>query len=289
VATQMSKNRETDGEASDAPVSMVGRIALIMRVFDEPGARFRLDEVAVRSGLPRSTVHRILDQLLVTGWIQRRPEGYALSAGASAARHSLAEHPELRSVAAPVLNRLHLDTGLVIHLGVLVGADVLVLDRIAGRAPSGLPTRVGIRVPAHATAMGKAILAQLPAEEVDALYAPGITKRTPGTIADLATLHQELSRVRARHGLAFENQEFVLGASALGVAVHDEAGLLGAISLGGPVTLEKLERLGPLMLRAGAHITQKLAGRDVVTDVVRPTTDGVLGRMLQTLPADGWV
>lgn len=287
AAAQTSKKAE--GDSSEAPVSMVSRIALIMRVFDEPGARFRLDEVAVRTGLPRSTVHRILDQLLVTGWIQRRPDGYALSAGASAARHSLAEHPELRSVAAPVLNRLHLDTGLVVHLGVVVGAEVLVLDQISGRAPSGLPTRVGGRVPAHATAMGKAMLAQLPAEDVDALYTPGMAKRTPRTIADVGTLHQELSRIRARRGLAYENQELVLGASALGAPVHDEGGLLGAISLGGPVPLESLERLGPLMLRAAAHVTQRLAGQDVLAEVVRPATDGILGRMLQTLPADGWV
>lgn len=283
-----TKKTRTDAEGKEAPVSMVGRIALIMRVFDEPGARFRLDEIAVRTGLPRSTVHRILDQLLVTGWIQRRPDGYALSAGASAARHSLVEHPELRAVAAPVLNRLHLDTGLMVHLGVLVGDDVLVLDRISGRGPTGLPTTVGGRVPAHATAMGKAMLARLPAEEMDALYPAGLLKRTPRTIADLVSLHQELGRIRTHHGLAYENQELVLGVSALGAAVQDE-GLLGAISLGGQVPLEKLQRLGPLVLRAAAHIGQRLAGRDVAPVVSRPTTDGVLGRLLQTLPADGWV
>ncbi|WP_220454444.1 IclR family transcriptional regulator [Nocardioides immobilis] len=288
MATQ-SKEQAPTTDATEPPVSMVARIALIMRVFDEPGARFRLDEVAVRTGLPRSTVHRILDQLLVTGWIQRRPDGYALSAGASAARHSLAEHPELRSVAAPVLNRLHLDTGLIVHLGVLVGADVLVLDRIAGRSPTGLPTRVGGRAPAHATALGKAMLAQMQAEEVDALYSTGISKRTPRTIADLPTLHQELGRVRARRGLAFEKDEFVLGASSLGAAVHDGDGLFGAISIGGMLPLDKLEPLGPLLLRAAAYITQRLAGPTVPTETVRPATDGILGRMLQTLPADGWV
>jgi DNA-binding IclR family transcriptional regulator len=277
------------GDAGSAPVSMVGRIALIMRVFDEPGARFRLDEIAVRTGLPRSTVHRILDQLLVTGWIQRRPDGYSLSAGASVARHSLAEHPELRSVAAPVLNRLHLDTGLIVHLAVLVGTDVLILDQIAGRTPSGLPTRVGGRAPAHATALGKAMLARLPAEDVDALYSPGIAKRTPRTIADIPTLHQELGRIRARRGLAYENQEFVLGVAALGAAVSGEDGLLAAIAIGGALPLEKLERLGPLIQRAAAHVTQRLAGGEPTAPVVQAGTDGVLGRMLQTIPADGWI
>ncbi|WP_408898069.1 IclR family transcriptional regulator [Nocardioides sp. R1-1] len=285
-----SKKGERDG--TDAPVSMVARIALIMRVFDEPGARFRLDDIATRTGLPRSTVHRILDQLLATGWIQRRPDGYSLSAGASTARHSPAEHPELRSVAAPVLNRLHLDTGLVVHLGVLLGSDVLILDRIAGRTAggaAGAASRVGGRVPAHATALGKAIVALLPGEEIDTLFRPGLPKRSPRTIDDLPTLHQELGRIRARRGLAYENQELVLGTAALGAAVRDSEGLLAAISVGGPVALEKLERLGPLMLRAAAHITQRLSGRDEIADPVRPQTDGVLGRLLRTLPADGWV
>ncbi|WGY01314.1 IclR family transcriptional regulator [Nocardioides sp. QY071] len=286
--------KKADGESSDPPVSMVARIALIMRVFDEPGARFRLDDIATRTGLPRSTVHRILDQLLVTGWIQRRPDGYSLSAGASTARHSPSEHPELRSVAAPVLNRLHLDTGLVVHLGVLIGTDVLVLDRIAGRAATGASgnvgtaSRVGGRVPAHATALGKAILAQLPGEEIDTLFRPGLPKRSPRTIDDLPTLHQELGRIRARRGLAYENQELVLGTSALGAAIRAD-GLLAAISVGGAVPLEKLERLGPLMLRAAAHVTQRLSGQDEDAEPVRPQSDGVLGRLLRTLPADGWV
>lgn len=289
AGTSTGKNK-ADGE-SDSPVSMVGRIALIMRVFDEPGARFRLDDIATRTGLPRSTVHRILDQLLVTGWIQRRPDGYSLSAGASTARHSPSEHPELRSVAAPVLNRLHLDTGLVVHLGVLIGTDVLVLDRIAGRAATsnvGTASRVGGRVPAHATALGKAILAQLPGEEIDTLFRPGLPKRSPRTIDDLPTLHQELGRIRARRGLAYENQELVLGTSALGAAIRAD-GLLAAISVGGAVPLEKLERLGPLMLRAAAHVTQRLSGHDEDAEPVRPQSDGVLGRLLRTLPADGWV
>lgn len=290
MATAAAK-KKADGESSDPPVSMVARIALIMRVFDEPGARFRLDDIATRTGLPRSTVHRILDQLLVTGWIQRRPDGYSLSAGASTARHSPSEHPELRSVAAPVLNRLHLDTGLVVHLGVLLGTDVLVLDRIAGRAAAGnggTASRVGGRVPAHATALGKAILAQLPGEEIDTLFRPGLPKRSPRTIDDLPTLHQELGRIRARRGLAYENQELVLGTAALGAAVR-AGGLLAAISVGGAVPLEKLERLGPLMLRAAAHVTQRLSGQDEAIEPVRPPSDGVLGRMLRTLPADGWV
>ncbi|WP_141013024.1 IclR family transcriptional regulator [Nocardioides sambongensis] len=284
-----SKAGGREAGSGDAPVSMVARIAVIMRVFDEPGARFRLDEVAVRTGLPRSTVHRILDQLLATGWIQRRADGYSLSAGASTTRHSLVEHPELRAVAAPVLNRLHLDTGLAVHLGVLLGTEVLVLDRVVGRSTTGLPTRVGGRIPAHATALGKAILAHQSAEDVEALYRIGISKRTPRTIGDVGTLHQECSGIRSRRGLAFENEEFVLGCSALGAAVFGSDGVVGAISIGGFVPMEKIERLGPLVVRAAAHISQRLAGVRNTTEVARPVTDGVLGRVMQTLPADGWI
>lgn len=284
-----SRTSKESGDSGGAPVSMVARIALIMRVFDEPGARFRLDEVAVRTGLPRSTVHRILDQLLATGWIQRRSDGYALSAGASAARHSLAEHPELRAVAAPVLNRLHLDTGLAVHLGVLVGAEVMVLDRVVGRRTTGLPTRVGGTLPAHATALGKAMLADLSAEDLDALYGPGIAKRTPRTIGDLATLHQELSRVRARRGLAYENEEFVLRGSALGAPIHGDEGVVGAVSIGGLLPLQEIERLGPLIVRAAGHISQRLAGARDTPEPPMPATDGVLGRLLQTMPVDSWL
>ncbi|TYL55883.1 IclR family transcriptional regulator [Nocardioides sp. BGMRC 2183] len=270
-------------------MSMVERIALIMQILDEPGVRYRLDEVAVRAGLPRSTVHRILDQLLATGWVQRRTDGYALSAGATASRNAPSEHPELRSVAAPVLNRLHLDTGLAVHLGVLTGPEVLILDRVVGRSTIGLPTRVGGRVPAHATALGKAMLATLSPEDIDALFKPGITKRTPRTIGHLATLHQELGKVRGRRNLAYEDGEFVLGVSAMGVPITGSEGLVGAVSIGGMLPLENIERLGPLLLRAASHVSHKLADQTGVPEHPLPESDGTLGRLLAALPDDGWL
>lgn len=280
------------GRPDEPPVSMVARIALIMRAFEEPGARYRLDQVAERTGLPRSTVHRILDQLLATGWLQRRADGYSLAAAAMTAGHTLGERPELRSVAAPVLNRLHLDTGLVVHLGVLVGAEVLYLDKIGARLTANLPTRVGGRSPAHATAIGKAMLAQVSAEDIDALYSHGMEKRTPRTISDIGTLHQELRRIRARRGLAFDNEELVAGLTSVGAAVFASDGLAGGLSMGGAVPLDKLQRLGPLMLRAAGHVTHRLAGAATLTrEAGAPlsTTDGVLAKLMRTMPADAWV
>lgn len=143
---------------------MVSRVALILGVFDSPGKHLHLDEIVADTGLPRSSTHRILTQLHAAGLLTHGPDGYCLTA---AALPATVDHSQLRGVASPVLKRLRADTALVVHLGVLAGPDVVYLDKVGGIDGVAVPTRVAGRTPAHASALGKAMLARLAAEEVD--------------------------------------------------------------------------------------------------------------------------
>lgn len=269
---------------------MVARVALIVNAFDGIGTVLRLDQVVARTGLPRSSAGRILNQLHASGLLQHKPDGYSLAAASLPAARGL-DHSPLRSAASPVLERLHADTGLVVHLGVLLEADVVYLDRVAGSNGSSVPTRVGGRTPAHASALGKAMLARLRPEDVDTMIGDTLRKCTPATIADLPTLHQELARIRSRRGLAYDDQELAVGLSSIAAPIAISDAEVAGLSLTGAVPARRLSRVAPFLTRAAKGISERLG--DTVSTTERAdadaVTDDMLSRVLRTLSSDDWV
>jgi DNA-binding IclR family transcriptional regulator len=239
---------------SAAPPSMIERMTLIMEAFGDRSARLRLDEIAAYTGLPRSTSHRILEQLVRLGWLRHTQGGYALGQRALQLGGSVSNHAEIRAAAVPLLEELHAKTGKVVHLGILDFADVVYLDKIGRLGAAAPPSRVGGRAPAHAVSLGKAMLAWLPPEEADTLLEGGMKARTHNTITNLMVMHQELRRIRGRHGLAFERDEYVAGISCVGAAVRGPDGVVAGIS----------------QAHLAAAVPRDLAGRHAL--------DGVVGR-----------
>ncbi len=282
--------RTSEVTTPDAPASMVGRVALIVNAFDRIGTVLRLDQVVARTGLPRSSAGRILNQLHTAGLLQHKADGYSLAASSLPAARAM-DHSPLRSVASPVLERLHADTGLVVHLGVLLGADVVYLDKVAGSIGSSVPTRVGGRTPAHASALGKAMLARLRPEDIDAMVGDTLRKCTPATIADLPTLHQELARIRSRRGLAYDDQELAVGLSSIAAPITMSDADAAGLSLTGAVPAQRLSRVAPFVTRAAKGISERLG--DTVSTTERAdseaVTDDMLSRVLRTLSSNDWV
>lgn len=273
---------------------MVARVALILNSFDHADRPLHLDQVVSRTGLPRSSAHRILTQLHRAGLLQHRSEGYCLAAPSSSPVTRGSDHSQLRAVASPVLERLHADTALAVHLGVLQGADVLCLDRVSGGGGGVAPIRVAGHTPAHASALGKAMLAQLPPEEVDERLGQRLRKCTPATIADLPTLHQELARIRSRHGLAYDDQELTAGVSSVAAPIRLAGGDLAALSLSGALPAGRLQRMAPFLTRACRGIAHHVATTTSTSAGNQPApvsiTDDMLSRVLRTLSSsDDWV
>jgi DNA-binding IclR family transcriptional regulator len=238
---------------------MVERMTLIMDCFEGSNSRLLLEEIARRTGLPRSTAHRILDQLVGLEWVEHTRVGYRLGRRVTNWGERESGRSDLRAAAAPWLHELAVKTDLVVHLAVLDETDVEYLDKVGGRRVAAIASRVGGRAPAHCTALGKAMLAWLPAEEIDAFYADGVPAATRSSIADLATLHRELGRIRQQGGLAIERGECVDGVVCVGAAIRRYERPAGAISLvGGSDT--PLERLAPLVRYTAQRITMDLFG-----------------------------
>jgi DNA-binding IclR family transcriptional regulator len=282
--------RPASNSASDAPASMVARVALIINSFDRAGKQLRIDEVAAHTGLPRSSTHRILTQLHTTGLLTHGPDGYCLAASSLSANR-VVDYSELRGAASPVLRRLAADTALVVHLGVLLGADVVYLDKVGDSNGATVPTRVAGRTPAHASALGKAMLATLSAEDVDAILDDPLPKRTPATIAGLPALHRELAQVRSRHGLAYDDQELAAGLASVAAPIRMADGEVAGLSLTGAMPARWLTRMAPFLTRAARGIAEHIgrpAPARTETDS-NTVTDDMLSRVLRTLSSDDWV
>jgi DNA-binding IclR family transcriptional regulator len=248
---------DAEVEHRTLPPSMVERMTLILEAFPAPSTRRTLEDVSRVTGLPRSTAHRILEQLVRLEWLDHTGSGYALGGRSLALGGAGAAHLELRSAAAPALHELQVRTSYVAHLAVLEDDRVHYLDKVGGRFAASVPSRVGGRAPAHCTALGRAMLAWLPAEEVDALLPPRLPRPTPQAIGDRDALHVELARIRTRHGIAVERQEACAGIVCVAAAVRGPDGPIGAISVVGDLELS-LDRVAPLVARAARATTHRL-------------------------------
>lgn len=241
----------------DLPPSMVERMTLILDRFTTRETRLTLESIARSTHLPRSTTHRILDQLVRLEWLEHSSTGYGLGRRAFSLGGRSGEHGDLRAVASPYLHELLVRTGAVIHLGVLDGAEVHYLDKLGGRFAASVPSRVGGTAPAHCTGLGKAVLAWLQPEEVEEILDGRLSARTPSTIAELDALHLELGRIRARGGIALERGECFPEIACVAAAIRGPRGPIGAISVvAGAGTA--LERVAPLVADAVRQIGAEL-------------------------------
>ena len=243
--------------ASSPPPAMAARMTLIMEAFESRTVRLLLDEIATRTRLPRSTTHRILDQLVQLGWLEHTPDGYGM--GWRSLQFSGLDdgNSRIRAEAAPLLHSLQIRTGMVVHLAVLKGSNVYYLDKVGGRSATSVPSRVGGIAPAHATALGKSMLAWMNPEQVDELFKNGLPSHTGQTISDSRTLYAELHRIRQRGGLAFESAESYEGIACVAAAIRSRRKPVASISLVGTCS-DPIERVAPLVIDAARSISEAL-------------------------------
>ena len=241
----------------ELPPSMVERMTLILDEFAARTTRLTLEEVARRTHLPRSTAHRILDQLVKLRWLDHTSFGYCLGRRSLSLGGGGDDHAEVRVAAAPLLHQLSVQTGLVVHLAVLDEAEIVYLDKVGGRFAAAVPSRVGGRAPAHCTALGKAMLAWFQPEEVEERFASELRRQTHVTIGEVGLLHQVLNRIRSRRGVAFERGECFSQISCVAAAIRGPESPIAAISLVGD-SRAPLEKVAPLVAEAAHRVSLEL-------------------------------
>ncbi len=215
----------------DSPHAVVDRVISVLSAFSGSEA-LTSSRIAHRTGLPRSSVHRLLQRLVELGVIRR--DGFDYRVGLKLfelGSVALAQH-EVHQIAMPYMSRLSRATGMSVYLATLSGPDVVFIDEVW--TDWAAPLRRGIAHPAHQTASGKMLLACLPAEARPGIDFTGVTPKTRYSITSQQGLDRELQRIRET-GIATTREEYYLGSMSMAVQVGPADHATTALSLWGPV------------------------------------------------------
>lgn len=233
---------------SDNPKNVVQSLAKGFRVLEAFGPaepELTLAEVARRAGLDNATAFRLLNTLVMLGYVARAPGGRAfrLSLKVLELGFNAIARMELRESVRPVLRSLVGEVNEAASVAVLDGPEVVYIERVqAGMVRLGVDVRVGSRIPAYCSAVGLAILAYLPrAEQARILGLGPRVKLTPRTVTDTKDILARLARVQ-KQGYVVVDQEVTSGLRALSAPVLDVDGHpIAAVSVVAPVLRMPLE------------------------------------------------
>src|SRR3954471_8189541 len=236
---------------------LVGRTLDVLGAFDERHRRLTLSEVAARAGLSAPTTLRIVRALVAGGALLREADG-AYVVGRRMWDLGLLAPVEtrLRDVAGPFLADLQAATRATVHLAVRDGDQVLYLDRLSGVASVPVVSRVGTRLPLHATGVGKVLLAHAPPEVRDRVLVD-LPRVTPYTVTSPRVLAGQLGRV-VRDGHATTTEEMTLGACSVAVPVRAGREVVAALGVVVPDFRHQRSRL-----LAGLQVAAAGIGRGV--------------------------
>src|SRR5260370_36207698 len=168
----------------------------------------------------------------------------------------------LRKMSRPVLQKLWLATGETVNLAILDGQQILYLDVIESSHTFRFASQVGARRPLYCTALGKAMIAYLSAEEMQELV-PSLTfeRLTPRTIIQPAKLKKELAKIRAQ-GYALDDEEAGLGGRCIAAPIFDAGGkIIAGMSVSGPLTRitgEKVTLVAAIVKKAALSVSPLL-------------------------------
>ncbi|OMI41055.1 IclR family transcriptional regulator [Streptomyces sparsogenes] len=243
-----------------------GGVQSLERAFDllermaDAGGEVGLSELSGSSGLPLPTIHRLMRTLVACGYVRQQPNRrYAL--GPRLIRLGESASRLLGTWARPYLARLVEETGETANMALLDGDEVVYVAQVPSRHSMRMFTEVGRRVLPHTTGVGKALLADVPADEVRALLArTGMPASTQKTITSPDVFLEALGRVREQ-GYAVDDNEQEMGVRCLAVTVPDSP-TAAAISISGPagrVTDEATEDIVPILKEVAAELSAELA------------------------------
>ena len=244
------------------------RLFALLEVIAAKDQRYALQDLVEATGLPKPTLHRMLQQLENAGLLQR--EGDSRLYGIGTRLRRLAENLLLNDshhgARHTVLRQLVEEIGESCNLTALSGSEVVYLDRVETAAPLRFYLHPGSRVPVHCSASGKVFLAQMsPAQRRRLLANAKLEAYTPKTLTALDALEREVQRVR-KEGYAFDAEEFLPGLLCIAVLVPNASGPSNlCIAVQAPVMrvdAEKAKKLLPALQRAALALSRIDADTD---------------------------
>lgn len=257
------RDDSTAGESdSTAWVKSARRAIDLLETFGANSTWMSLAELHTHTGFPRSSLHGLLRTLRDTGWIEADEAGTRFRLGVRAlicGTGYLDRDPAI-PYATDALERVREQTGYTAHYARLSGDQVVYLETRESRHSAHLVSRVGRTLPAHATSLGKALLAELADDELTGLLPAKLPALTEHTITDRETLRTELVITRER-GYAIEREQGTPGVACVAAAVPYRIPATDALSCSMPadkVSEADQHRVGKLLHEVTEDLGQRL-------------------------------
>lgn len=261
----MVEMMEAPGTAGTAgaldPASVLGKVMTVLEAFHAEDAGLGFAELQRRTGLPKSTLHRVSQDLVSARLLSRIDGDYHLGSHLFELGMRASVERTLLEVASPFLEDLYQRTHETVHLALLEGSEVVYVAKVGGHRQVRSPSRLGGRFPVHATAIGKAMLAWAGERDRIAVLSGPLERLTPRTVTAPGRLRQQLDQVRET-GIAYEYEEGAIGLVCLAAPVLDAADRpVAAISVAGAVTRFRPSDHAASVRAAAAGISATLARR----------------------------
>ena len=242
----------------------------LLHLFSESPLGLTAKQVATLSRLPVSTVHRFLANLVTAGFLNRDVEGtHHLGIACFSIGQAAAGQLDIRRMSLPYLRELNQQTRETIHLTVRHALSAVYVEKLDSPEPLRIYSRIGASVPLHCTAVGKVMLAYMPADEQDRVLPElDLKRRTPNSVGNLQELRTELFRVR-KNGYASDLEEHELHIRCVAAPIWDHTGSVqSSLSITAPafrMPVTRLRQLAPLIQAAGREISAELGYQSAVS------------------------
>lgn len=241
--------------------SSIAKALRLLDSFSETQPVLGLSQLAERAHLPRSTTHRVLALLVEQGYVSRIADRYALANHVfELGNHTPSCRPHgLRDTAMPHLSELFAETRQTVHLAVLDGTEILYIAKVHGPASAQCNSAVGQRRPAHATALGKMLLAHAPLPVVERVLNGPLERFTPYTAVTRGALTQQFEKAR-REGIAVDCEESTRGLACIAAPIKSPSSPFAsaAISITTRASSESLVKYRPKLEATARVISAEL-------------------------------
>ncbi len=221
-------------------VQSVERTFSIIEALSQAPKGAFLSELSTATALNKTTVHRLLSSLIMMGYAAKDFDTgrYLLTIKMYEVGSRALRRLDMLTTAKPYLEKLSNVTGEAVHLVIRDGNDIVyIFKEDKGNNSVRMSSRVGLRSPMYCTAVGKAILAELPEEEIESIWKTSdITPHTEKTITSFTLLKKQLKTIREK-GYAVDDEENERGVRCVGASILDFSGVVaGAFSVSVPVS-----------------------------------------------------
>jgi DNA-binding IclR family transcriptional regulator len=238
--------------------SVIDRVFCVLESCAASGRPLTLVDLSKRTGLPKTTVHRVCWKLVGLGLLSHADDGFQVSAKLFALGSMSPTLRRLRAVSMPWLYELSAKTGWSSNLAILAEDRALVVEEVFSGNSKQMPRMIGARLPLHATAIGKALLSGFNQSELERFLGHGLLKPfTKATIVRPELLREQLERSHAS-GVVLSHEEWSTGTSGVAAPVYQDGKVVAAVAVVGAPDDRAIQSHAQYVRVAGSRLSSAL-------------------------------